>query len=527
MNTREVVRRIRAFHQGRPLPRGETIHLPIVDDRDLLIVAFVRMGGEARPWGVVWGHPGHQPTVRVIPEARDRDLVAGMMAEFALVLLPHLRCPGHVTRTAASWEDLDPLRQVWLPNPSHLDMLHHLAYAYTFTRSGGARQQLLNQFGRACAWLFRESQRPGAVHVIVATEALRTSFTFPAEDVRQGHLGFLLAWLETRGGRDRRLAAAIESERRPIATGLDPSLERDELEPLVEGWRAARENAARRLQRTSERKLAEIIGKELRYRYELTARTISLLREDGRRQNGGISALIREGLKEQWYQYVRLERRIDDPQDGPAFIPSVETDRHPAAAGSRYQVHQASAALAESVLLHDDRELQAEAIADGEAFHGEIVDVRDEGKGRMVKPVWVVHDRMTHQMRLRPGSWVCVVGLPRRTATIRSIQTALDGGLLFELVITGLKTAVKGATGRAAIPPVDRRWIGKAVTFANAPADTIPRRKSQRIWRRDTPGGWLTHAPPGGPAARGDDESGNDVAAVVSAEAARAEEEER
>ena len=134
MKERDIVRRLVAFARGHPLPRGETKQMHIGSDRDVLILAFVRMGGESRPWGIAYGHPSASPTILTVPEGRNRDLVADMCASFAPTLLGHLKTPGFVDQPATGWEDLPPLRQVWLPNGSHIDMLHHLAFAYTFTR---------------------------------------------------------------------------------------------------------------------------------------------------------------------------------------------------------------------------------------------------------------------------------------------------------------------------------------------------------------------------------------------------------
>ena len=136
MNEREVVRRLKAYHVGYPLPHGETKQIYIGEDADILVVAFVRMGGESRPWGMAFGHPGSRPKLLTVAEARNRDVVADMAAEFAPVLLKHLRTPGYVGHDPASADDLLPLRQVWLPNSTHLDMVHHLAFAYAFTKWG-------------------------------------------------------------------------------------------------------------------------------------------------------------------------------------------------------------------------------------------------------------------------------------------------------------------------------------------------------------------------------------------------------
>src|SRR4051794_8436351 len=97
--------------------------------------------------GVAFGVPGRRPDVLAVAEPRTRDYVADMMAEFAPILLTHLMHPrfdkaGHVTR-GAERPDL-PLRQVWLPNRSHLEMLHCIEYAYYRTRYGSeSRQELL------------------------------------------------------------------------------------------------------------------------------------------------------------------------------------------------------------------------------------------------------------------------------------------------------------------------------------------------------------------------------------------------
>src|SRR5438128_12136648 len=133
-----------------------------------------------------------------------------MILAVAPGVLSFMRQPGRAHPLPTDWPDLAPIRQIWLPNSSHLDMLHHLAYAYTFTQAG-SDSATLRAVGRLCSWLFREAHRPGEQHVAVATAALRQAFTFPAQLSRQGHLGYLLAWLATNGGRSEQQAAAEEA----------------------------------------------------------------------------------------------------------------------------------------------------------------------------------------------------------------------------------------------------------------------------------------------------------------------------
>lgn len=510
MNADEVARRIRAFHRGEPLPLGRTRHFPIAKDKDLLILAFVRMGGESLPWGIAFGHPGGQPTILTVPEPRNRDLVAEMVEAFASHLLTHFRHPAYGRDAVTGPDHHLPLRQVWLPNQTHLDMLHFLAYAYTFTRAGTPdRVQRLRALGRLAGWLFRESRRPGQVSVMVATDALRAAFTFPAETVRQAHLGFLLAWLEEKGGRDARLEAAREAERLSIATSLDPAEERDVFQDLVDRFNEARTAGDAP---TAERVAAEIrrlLEPELRRRFELTERAVRRLRTDPRPENRGVERLIRASREEHWYQYVRLELEQNDGGDGPAFVPSPETDRHPAAAASRYMTHESAAELAQTALLHDDPELQALAVAAGDAFHGTIVGVRDRGNGRATRPFWTIETDSRTSLRLREGSNVCVAGLPDRIGRIRRIETIPGRGYRFEVEITKLKTRPRGHEAAGVRDACDRSLVGEAVTFVKPAMDGISRFRSRRVWKRDVPGAWLTHAVPDGPRTGVPDDDGD------------------
>ena len=88
------------------------------------------MGGESRPWGVAYGPPG-KPRILTVPEARDRELVGEMMENFAPALLEYVGHPKYVKQQSVS-----SLPNVWLPNASHVEMLHFLAFTYTFAKRG-------------------------------------------------------------------------------------------------------------------------------------------------------------------------------------------------------------------------------------------------------------------------------------------------------------------------------------------------------------------------------------------------------
>ncbi len=480
MKERDVVRRLIAFAEGRALPRGTTRQLHIAADEDLLIVAFVRMGGESRPWGIAFGRPDAEPEILTVPEGRNRDLVAGMCSSFAPVLLRHLRTPGFAGLPPADEEELGPLRQVWLPNGSHADMLHHLAFAYTFTRRGPEAGTILNPLGRAAGWLFREAQRPGQQHVITATEALRTSYTFPAQSTKLEHLGFLLAWLDGDLAPAERPAAAHKAEELAVSTALDPTIERTRIAARLDDWHEARHEGDAGRERAKAAEITRVLEEELGRRYRLTAQAISLLRADGRRTNRGVAELVDEALAEQWHQHTRLEWGHAAGDDPPPFTPSPETDGDPAAAGAGYMTHLASASLVESVLLHDDPELQDEAIARGDGFRGTVTGVGERPSGRWARTVLTVRDENPGPLRLREGSWVCVVGSPESGGTLLALRTESDGRRTFEVEFRR--------------NPM--RAVGSETGFVESSNHHLSRRKSSLIWSDDEPGGWLTHTRP-------------------------------
>jgi hypothetical protein len=388
-----------------------------------------------------------------------------------------------------------------MPNASHIDMLHFLAYSYTFTKFGdAARYTTLNALGRLAGWMFREHDRPGQMTVMAATDALRTAYVFPAEDVRQAHLGYLLAWLETSGKREKRLAAAQEAEEHSISTSLDPAIERDELEPLVEKW-----NDQRLGSRVREKAKADIeaaIGKELRERFTLVERAIQHLRKRGPRENLGVAKLADASLEEHWFQYLRMELRQFDSNDGIAFTPSPETDRSPAAAASRYFVQQASEEFWTAALIHDDEGLQREAVMSGDGIQGTCVAVRDEGEGRAIKAVWTVKAQEVAALRIREGSTLCPVGSPKRGLRVLSVERASGDVLKVELAVVSALREYRDEKGRVHPVANSKAFVGEAITLVPVSMDQISRLKNKKVWNSDVPGGWITHAQPAGAKSR-------------------------
>jgi hypothetical protein len=488
-----VLERLRAWERGAPLPTTATLPFPRASADDRLALAFVRMGGESVPWGVALGAPGTVPTCLTLPEPRDRDAHAAFVLRFARTLLAHVGHPSHLPAGANGFpRALLRARQLWVPGPSHLEMLHLLDFRYTLTQSGeGEDGRTLRAFGRACGWLFRESTRPGQVRVFDATARLREAYTFPAEPVRQQHLGYLLAWL-TEGTRDAREQRAAAAERSPVGTSLMPEHERETLEGLVKSFHGTSGGARAALTDT----LHRVLEVELRTRWALTVEALGHLDADPRPANPQLAPVIDLGLDECEHQYFSHELRgLDptlDPEERRRLGTHPETDFAPVRAARRYFHHLHAHELSANELVHGDKTLLERALDAGDGFTGDVTDVYREG-GATSGPVrWRIDAPADDALRLREESKVCLVGAPKRGGVIVSLATEGDRRRVVVEFSDGLT--------RRAVPEVpdaiDRTWVGRTVTLLDRGAVGISLRKARALDPSDGPGAWLTHAAP-------------------------------
>jgi hypothetical protein len=474
MSDLDVLRRIRAFAAGAPIPHGTTLRIRMPGPMDLR-VAFVRMGGETAPWGVGWIAGNGKPAFLTIPEARDRDTVAGMMERFAPVLLAHLGHPKHAGKTPVTGT-------LWLAGPSHLEMLHNVAIAFrSVQKAPEPRRSTLLALSRAATWLFRESQRGGQLDVIDASAALRDHFAFPADDIRQQHLGFLLAWLG-KGNRDARLAAAQLAERSSVATTLDPVLERDELEPRLDKFREAK-GAARDA-------LAAEIGKflevELRARLERIDAARAVLGKDPRPENPGLLELLEQATRSR-EQYLKAEHDLAAGKK--PWLPSPLADHSPIAPARAMRWAEAYDQVAALAMVHHDADLQKEWVANGEALAGTIVKVADEGQGRSSVPVWTIDSPVHGPLKLRPGASFVVAGEEGRTGTIRSVEETAKGR---RLVVEGWKKGPTKNPRPDVLPANSDQQKGRRVVLLEGGHDPIGLLFRSHFGERSGPGSWLT-----------------------------------
>jgi hypothetical protein len=368
-------------------------------------------------------------------------------------------------------------------------MLHYLSYTYSQTRFGGVNQEILRALGRLAGWMFRDTSRRGHQHVVDASQALADAYIFPAQDARTAHLGYQLAWLTASGDRANRLDSASVAEGLTISPTMDPTLERDELSNHIDKWNALRREGSN-LKDTAD-DIAGILLPELERRWRLTGQAFEVLTHDVRSVNTGVDALIGEAHSEFWYQHQRIELRLNDPTQGPAFVAHPETDFHGSAAASRYLIHSAADEAYISHLIHDDAVLFQEAVDNGEALSGTVMSVGDDGSGRSTIPIWEIGLDPGVPYRVRENGRLVPYGSRGHEATVIEIDLTHDPVLL-RVEWTSRKTMAL-ACGIGA-KPTDTGWVGQEIAFVVSDAADLTKRRSNRVWKaKDGPGAWLTH----------------------------------
>lgn len=471
-NSLQTIYRLHAWKDGKPIPHGERINVHIADDDDLMIVAFIRMGGESRPWGVAFGNKGSKPTILAVPDGRNRTLVADIMAEFGKNLLGFFRHPGYSDDTTTNYKS-DPARQVWLPGPTHIEMLHFLALAYARTRFQRDDVELLRSLGNLANCLYIEQQRPGQQTVISATAALREAFHFPSASIRQAHLGHLLGWLNGGATRDERLGSATEAEGLSVATSLNPEVERKTLDSEVERWNNARAKEDSKAQTASESAIRRVLTRELMRRWMLTNQTIEQIRNDRRKRNEYLQQLVDDGAESFYFLWGRLAAQEYD--SGAQPWPNVYTDRYPRTASDRYLRRNANLDDARSRLVHGDRELQREELAAGHAMTAIVMKVHAASKR------WTLKFRYPEQPSIEIGKRLVIAGLPKNWVTVQSID--------YESQVIEVEPGwvhKKPYPNFVAPPAYDKGWQGKDLVLLKSSASHLNIKAAERAREKIT-----------------------------------------
>lgn len=495
MTIREVVRRLRAFEEAKPLPRYETLHTK--RSPEAFLVAFVRMGGETRPWSIAWGKPGEEPSFSSVSDPRNREAVEQMVESFAQDLLAHFRIEGFSSEPILE-EDLEGeaqsvlvqnAPQIWLPGPSHLDMIHYLSYAYWRVREDDDRTSPIHALSRFCGWLFRENSSMGQQTIIDASKAVRDAYVFPTDDFSLTHLGAQRVWLKAKGGYKQKLLASRESAKNLLGITLDPSVE-VELQKLLAENRKEKNNDSND---SSSVLVTSELWEETMRRWHALEAAFFTLEEDERRENKGVEELALDSLQRFYYNFQRHELRISNPDLGPAFTPHPETDHHGSTAASAYYLLEAADSKFLPTLVHDDKELLNESLADGHSIRGQVTKVLVEVNGRATDISWTIRCYAADDFRMRSGEYLSPLG--NKSQQVKTVNVEFVTEYQVEVTMqwgTG-KTLPVGVEG--AEKPDSESWQGQVVTFVPFDNSSFDKQASQAVWNsREGSGSWLTHS---------------------------------
>lgn len=478
MDNLDLLMTLQAYREGRPIPKGDTMRVDIADAQNTLQIAFVRMGGESTPWGIAIKKPDGVLKVFTVPDPRKRTELSVMLRQFWRYLRDQLE--------SFKYQDDSDHFQIWLPNSSHLDMFHYLALRYIYTKHEPEGAEFrgmaseLRGLARFCNWVFQESQRPGQTTVVLATQALKESFFFPADNLRQAHLGFLLSWLRDDIDSEERFRLAQEEEKIPISATLAPEVEKDFLEKPVSIY--GRHDTPADTKKWASSNIAKVITKELETRVSLVERTYHLLLDDERDFNPGLDSLRKESKSDFDYNYIRVEGLIADGET--PFIKGVETDNSYKVAVRGFLEKEEASTIASNALLPYDEYLKQKAISAGDAIEGRLVRIEKIKNGRSTFINWEIRGSDVNPLRIREGNTVYLSELPNSALTLEEIEPE-EGGRVYRLSVKSPKTT-KGGFDMAA-----KKLEGQTVLLFAKPYTGSKWGKFKVINKPDLPGDWL------------------------------------
>jgi len=490
MSLRELVRQLHAVKAVQPIHRYSTLHMRI--DENPMMIAFVRMAGESRPWALAYGRfNDEEPRFLSVPDGRNRLAVSEMCEKLAKDFLEYFRVTSYtwdpITKESSIEEELP---QLWVPSARHVEMFHHLQYAYWRVRKGDDRTQPLTTFARLSGWLFRESSRLGQQSLVDTARLFRDSYVFPSDSSSLGHLGTCLEWFNPHSDiTSARLAVRQAAILRDSPT-LDPELDSKFFSPLIQ--RRADLIEGNKDTSEVEEQIAKRLYIEVSRRWELIRSAYRVIASDTREVNPGVDDLTESTLESFYSQFQRIEENIQDPDMGPAYTQHPETDFHGSAAASNYFVMTAADTAYIAKLVHFDDELQAESLASGKAFMAKVLSVQNLGSGRTTTPVWTIRVEIGEKLRIREGERYSPLQEGLHGVQVRSVEVLDSESLQVQIEWVDRKTVPLQSPIFA--KPVDQDWIGHRLMFVPKDGSDFDKSKSRAVWNAaGGPGSWLTH----------------------------------
>ncbi len=468
MSIRKVRKKLQALDAGGPIPIYKTLVTHVSPNP--VLVAFIRMAGESRPWGIAFGKANEPESMQVVSvtDPRNPKAVGGMVETFALWLLREFRVAGFSSEPMLKADAPDAgLTQIWLPGASHLAMLHLLQYQYQRSRSAEDKSAL-SAFGRLSGWLFRQAQLRGNQWAIDASVLLREMYEFPSDDYSNKHLNSQVSWLQPSGTLQDKRELSINASKLSVQTTLTPIIE-DEIYQIFEknGWLGG---IAEEEESTSETQVvAALLKQELMARWNILREAHSLALADERVPNGGLRhVLIPDQIKAFCNEFNIPEQKA--LEGGTSYTPSPSGGQSAFASALEYIDAEEAEAKWLPTLIHDDDELLMEAMLDGEAFAGTVMEVGFTQDGANQASTWVIEltPRSGKYFKRRIGEQLSPLKSPNRTVEVIHFtsHSVEDSGQpqAWRLTIKWDESSKVRVASKEALAS-DRNWVQSRVWF--------------------------------------------------------------
>lgn len=439
------------------------------------------MSGETRPWGIAFGTESNGPTLYTVANGRDWVAIQEMLESFAIEFIQYFRVENYtfdpITKDNVPLEDPP---QIWLPNSSHIDVLHFINYMFWRSRAEDPMVEYRTTLARLCGWLFRESKLTGQQLVVDAASALRQNYVFPVDDVTISNPSAALSWLESRDSIAEQLSVARAFGQDAAGITMEPALEillQDLLKNEVE----------------NEFDIKLILNGELERRWSTAVAAFNALRDDSRESNTGTQSLLADSLNRFVFGFQGPERQRSDENAGVAFTPHPETDNHGSAAAASYFEMQAADSRFLPALIHDDEELLKDALFTGHAIAGYVVGVSTLPSGPRSKEIfWVLRVEARDDFRIREGETLSPMGDPGHSVKVTSIEYINETQMDITLHWKNRKTM---ALGKLQLhTPGDDAWMTEKVYFVPLDSSEFDKQAKSKVWSaREGRGAWLTH----------------------------------
>jgi hypothetical protein len=319
---------------------------------------------------------------------------------------------------------------------------------------------------------------------------VRDAYVFPTDDFSLTHLGSQQVWLKARGDYQQKLLASRESAKNLLGITLDPKVEQD-LQKLLGDERKTIQSDDSTNSQTGliEAKLRE----ETLWRWSQLETAYFTLKDDERRENKGVEELALDSLQRFYYNFQRHELRISDPDLGPAFTPHPETDHHGSTAASAYYLLEAADSKFLPTLVHDDKELLNESLADGHSIRGKVTKVLVEANGRATDIAWTIRCEAADDFRMRSGEYLSPLGNKSQQVKTVNVEFVTKDEVEITMQWGTGKTSPVGVEDAA--KPDSESWQGQIVTFVPFDNSSFDKKASQAVWNsREGSGSWLTHS---------------------------------